>query len=105
MEITRVTVEPADDASRVLAYASVELDACIVVHDLRVIQHPDGHLFVAMPARQITDRCSQCGRKTPLTAAFCSQCGTELPDHPDADDTRQFADIKASAVSDRPSQT
>ncbi|MCA9064843.1 MAG: SpoVG family protein [Planctomycetaceae bacterium] len=93
MEITRVTVEPAADGSRVLAYASIEFDAAFVIHDLKVVRHPDGRLFVAMPARQIADRCPACCWKTPLTAAFCSHCGTELPEQPDADDSRLFADI------------
>ena len=78
MRITDVKVKLAHGDEKLLAFASVTFDNCFVVRDIKVIQGATG-LFVAMPSRKITDRCSSCGAKNLLQSRFCGHCGTRLP--------------------------
>ena len=51
MNITDVRIRKVATDNRMKAIASITLDDCFVIHDLRVIQG-DEHLFVAMPSRK-----------------------------------------------------
>lgn len=51
MNITDVRIRKVETDNRMKAIASVTLEGCFVIHDLRVIQG-DEHLFVAMPSRK-----------------------------------------------------
>lgn len=51
MEITRVTVREID-MNMVKGIASIIIDDCFVVHDLRVVDGDRGY-FVAMPSRKL----------------------------------------------------
>lgn len=50
MEITEVRVFPVDE-EKLRAYASIVLDRCFIVNDLKVIQGKKG-LFISMPSRR-----------------------------------------------------
>lgn len=51
MNITKVTLR-AVEMNKVVAIASIVIDDCFVVHDLRVVNGDKG-LFVAMPSRKL----------------------------------------------------
>lgn len=51
MEITKVTLRPVA-MNKVVAIASIVIDDCFVVHDLRIVDGDKG-LFVAMPSRKL----------------------------------------------------
>mgnify|MGYP004704485657 CR=1 FL=1 len=51
MLITKVTLRPVA-MNKVVAIASIVIDDCFVVHDLRVVNGDKG-LFVAMPSRKL----------------------------------------------------
>ena len=52
MEITSVTIRKVEKAdSRMKGIASVLLDDCFAIHDIRIIEGDNG-LFVAMPSRK-----------------------------------------------------
>ncbi len=52
MKITSVTVHKIEkENSRMKGIASVLLDDCFAIHDIRIIDGKDG-LFIAMPSRQ-----------------------------------------------------
>lgn len=51
MDITKVTLRPVA-MNKVVAIASIVIDDCFVVHDLRVVNGDKG-LFVAMPSRKL----------------------------------------------------
>ena len=52
MKITSVTVKKIEkENSRMKGIASVLLDDCFAVHDIRIIEGDNG-LFIAMPSRQ-----------------------------------------------------
>jgi len=51
MEITEVRISPSK-GGRVRAFASIVLDDCFIVNDLRVMEGREGQLFVSMPARK-----------------------------------------------------
>ena len=54
MKITKVDVRRYDNDSNMKALASVVLDNCFIVRDIRVIDGNNG-LFVAMPSRKVAD--------------------------------------------------
>ncbi len=97
MEITEVRVKLMEDGSdRLKAFCSITFDDCFVIRDLKIIEGTSGP-FVAMPSRKLTSHCPECGCKNHLRAAFCNQCGYELPeDRADRDDdgrAKLYADI------------
>lgn len=51
MEITEVRISPAK-GGKVRAFVSIIIDDCFIVNDLRVMEGPEGQLFVTMPARK-----------------------------------------------------
>ena len=51
MDITKVTLRPVS-MNKVCAIASIVIDDCFVIHDLRVVNGDKG-LFVAMPSRKL----------------------------------------------------
>jgi stage V sporulation protein G len=50
MQITEVRVFPVDE-EKLKAYASIVLDACFIVNDLKIIEGKRG-LFISMPSRR-----------------------------------------------------
>lgn len=55
MKITdvRVRIVKKDD-SKLKAVASITIDDCFVIHDIKVIEGSEGH-FIAMPSRKTAD--------------------------------------------------
>lgn len=52
--ITDVKLRKIDGEGQFLAYATITIDDCFVVRDLKVVQGQNG-LFVAMPSRKKAD--------------------------------------------------
>lgn len=95
MEVTEVRVKLADNRSEKLrAYATVTVDGCFVVRDLKIISGTSG-LFVAMPSRKLTARCQRCRCKNHLRAQFCNECGAKLRTPPAQTDERGRAKLHA----------
>lgn len=97
MRITEVRIklmERSDD--RLQAFCSITLDDAFVIRDLKIIEGASGP-FVAMPSRKLMAHCPHCGFKNHLRAAYCNQCGSELPEEPLARDpegrAKLYADI------------
>ena len=55
MEITDVRVRKVNSGNRMKAIASITFDNEFVVHEIKVIERPEG-LFIAMPRRKKNDR-------------------------------------------------
>ena len=51
MKITEVRINPTK-GGKVRAFASIVIDDCFIVNDLRVMEGREGQLFVTMPARK-----------------------------------------------------
>ena len=78
MQVTEVRVKLMGRKSeRLKAFCSVTFDRAFVIRDVKVIDGTNG-LFVAMPSRQLSDRCPSCHNKNTLRAKFCSECGGRL---------------------------
>ncbi len=78
MQVTEVRVKLMGRKSeRLKAFCSVTFDGEFVVRDVKVIEGTNG-LFVAMPSRQLSDRCPMCRNKNALRARFCGECGAHL---------------------------
>ena len=54
MQITDIRVRIVRNDEKLKGVASITIDDCFVVHDLKVIAGPD-QLFVAMPSRRTKD--------------------------------------------------
>ena len=51
MKVTEVRINPAK-GGKVRAFASIVIDDCFIVNDLRVMEGREGQYFVTMPARK-----------------------------------------------------
>jgi len=97
MNITEIRVKLVhDQRDKLRGFASITIDDCLVIRDLKIIEGPRG-LFVAMPSRKLHDRCPSCACKNPLRSRYCNDCGVRLRDHRgDTDErgrVRLYADI------------
>lgn len=55
MKITDVRVRLVDkDSSKLRGVASITIDECFVIHDIKIIEGKDG-LFISMPSRKTPD--------------------------------------------------
>ena len=54
MKITDVRLKKVDGHNRLKAIASVTIDDCFVIHELRIIDGYNG-LFIAMPSRKLPE--------------------------------------------------
>ncbi len=82
MEITEVKIILREGQDKKLkAYATLTLDNCFVVRNVKVIKGTKG-LFVAMPSRKMREACPKCRYKNPVRSRFCNQCGANLPSPP-----------------------
>ncbi len=79
MDITEVKVVLKEGPDKKLkAYATITMDNCFVVRNIKVIKGNKG-LFVAMPSRKMREACPKCNYKNPVRSRFCNQCGSSLP--------------------------
>lgn len=93
MEITEVKIKLVQNNSdRLHAFCSITFDGEFVVRDLKIIEGQRG-LFVAMPSRKLTTKCSRCRNKNEVRARYCSQCGKAIPEAKTESRSRMFADI------------
>jgi len=85
MEITEVRVRLVQESSqdKLRAFVTMTFDNDFVVREVKVIEGDQG-LFVAMPSRKAMERCRHCGGRNVVQAAYCNQCGKELPQTPPA---------------------
>ena len=51
MKVTEVRISPAK-GGKIRAFASIVIDDCFIVNDLRVVEGREGECFVQMPARK-----------------------------------------------------
>jgi stage V sporulation protein G len=79
MQITEVKLFLKEGQDKKLkAYATITLDNCFVVRNVKVIEGTKG-LFVAMPSRKVKDPCPKCNFRNTVRSKFCNQCGAGLP--------------------------
>lgn len=95
MKITEVRIFPKEGLDKKLrAFATITLDDCFVVRDIKIIEGNKGY-FVAMPSRRVKEPCPKCGHRNVIRSRYCNQCGAALPQLPAGDerdmdlDTRQ----------------
>ena len=95
MNITEIRIKLLEDqADKLRAFASLTIENCLVVRDIKIIEGNRG-LFVAMPSRKICDRCPSCGGKNHLRASRCTDCGGELDEARGETDERGRARLYA----------
>ncbi len=78
MEITEVRVFMRNSQEgKLRAYASITLDNCFIIRDLKVIDGKKG-LFIAMPSRKLRQPCLKCGHPNVIGSKFCNACGAPV---------------------------
>ncbi len=78
MEITEVRIFKKDGVEkRLRAFATVTIDHCFVVRDVKIVEGSKG-LFIAMPSKRIKEACPGCRHRNVAGSLFCNQCGTKL---------------------------
>lgn len=80
MHVTSVKIvypKSGEDA-RLLAYCSLVLDDSFAVNEIRLVRNAEGRTFLAMPGRQLRDRCPSCDSRNDLLNRYCCQCGIRL---------------------------
>ena len=77
MEITEVRISQMKK-DKLKAFASVMFDGCFVVHDIKVIDGPNG-LLVCMPSKKAQIECPKCRQKIHSGSMFCPLCGERVP--------------------------
>jgi stage V sporulation protein G len=73
VKITKVTLRPVA-MNKVIAIASIVIDDCFVIHDLRVVNGDKG-LFVAMPSRKLPN-----GDFRDICHPICTESRTDIQD-------------------------
>ncbi|MEA3369513.1 MAG: septation protein SpoVG family protein [Candidatus Ratteibacteria bacterium] len=82
VEITEVKVFMRNSKEgKLRAYASITMDNCFIVRDLKIIEGKKG-LFVAMPSRKLRQACSKCGHPNVIGSKFCNDCGSAIEPAP-----------------------
>lgn len=77
MKITEISIKPTQNPQDgVLAYCKLIFDDSFAVKDIKIMD-VRGRVFVAMPAKKITQHCSECGYKNALMDNFCATCGAK----------------------------
>jgi stage V sporulation protein G len=98
VDVTEVRVKLASSRSEKLkAFATITLDDCFVVRDIKIISGTRG-LFVAMPSRRLNARCPRCHCKNHLRAKYCSECGKKLSQAGNQLDDRGCAKLYADTA-------
>ncbi len=54
MQITGIKVKKIDTGNKMKAIASITIDDCFAIHDIKVIENED-RVFVAMPNKRLKD--------------------------------------------------
>lgn len=100
MVITEVRIKIINEISqdgklRLRAFASIILDNAFLVDNIKVVDKGN-ELLVAMPSRELTDRC-RCGVRNTLRSRYCIYCGQRLNENRASRDangrTKLYADI------------
>lgn len=103
LEITSVSINLTNerDEDHLRAFSSITFNDDFIVEGLKIIEKSVNgrkEFFVAMPSRQLKDRCHQCGNKNRLMAKYCDKCGCRLGENRFTVDGRGRAILHADIV-------
>lgn len=80
MDISEVRILLAKKCEApVSAYCRIVIGGKFAIYNLRIIEKEEKR-FVAMPQRELTAACRDCGYKNSIHAHFCNWCGSLLGD-------------------------
>lgn len=84
MEVTKIYVKVVQDNGgngNLMGFATIILDNMFAIRDIKIIRDKRNGVmkyWVAMPSRQVKERCPQCDAKNLLKSRFCCMCGKKL---------------------------
>lgn len=103
MEITEVRVRKVNSGNRVKAVAQITFDNEFVVHEIKVIERPEG-LFIAMPRRKKNERYYDIAH--PINQQVRDKLtNAVLEKYYEAEDPEPNAEVEADVESDTDTET
>ena len=101
MEITDVRLRKLSTDNKLKAVASVTFDNEFVVHEIKVIENPEGVLFIAMPSKKIKSTGDHKDICHPINQDFRTKIQTAILEvYNNAPDPDEDADEEAEDESD-----
>jgi len=98
MKVTEVRISPAK-GGKVRAFASIVIDDCFMVNDLRVMSGREGQYFVTMPARKARN-----GQLRDIAHPLNSETRKEIEDRVLDEFNRAVADLVVTGGSGKASR-
>ena len=98
MKVTEVRINPAK-GGKVRAFASIVIDDCFIVNDLRVLEGREGQFFVTMPARKARN-----GQLRDIAHPLNSETREEVETRVLAEFERAVKDLAVPGAADGPSR-
>ena len=96
MKVTEVRINPAK-GGKVRAFASIVIDDCFIVNDLRVLEGREGQFFVTMPARKARN-----GQLRDIAHPLNSETREEVETRGLEEFERAVKDLVVPGAADRP---
>ena len=96
MKVTEVRINPAK-GGKVRAFASIVIDDCFIVNDLRVLEGREGQFFVTMPARKARN-----GQLRDIAHPLNSETREEVETRVLEEFERAVKDLVVPGAADRP---
>jgi stage V sporulation protein G len=98
MRVTEVRINPTK-GGKVRAFASIVIDDCFIVNDLRVMAGREGQHFVTMPARKARN-----GQLRDIAHPLNSETRKEIEERVLAEFDRAVADLVVTSAADKGSR-
>lgn len=98
MKVTEVRISPAK-GGKVRAFASIVIDDCFMVNDLRVMEGREGQFFVTMPARKARN-----GQLRDIAHPLNSETRKEVEDRVLEEFERAVADLVVTSTAGKSSR-
>lgn len=95
MKVTEVRINPTK-GGKVRAFASIVIDDCFIVNDLRVMEGREGQHFVTMPARK-----SRNGQLRDIAHPLNSETRQEIEERVLEEFDQAVADLVVTSAADR----
>jgi stage V sporulation protein G len=94
MKVTEVRISPAK-GGKIRAFASIVIDDCFIVNDLRVVEGREGECFVQMPARKARN-----GQMRDIAHPLKSETRREIEERVIAEYEKAIADLVVPGEAD-----
>ena len=96
MEISSIRVKKINNGGSILGYASIQLDDCLVIHDIKLVEH-DGKRILSFPNKKIRKYVMESGNYSEMNTF------TDIV-HPSNSEFRKYLEDEIFKVYDKEDQ-